>query len=853
MPASEATTAPPLFRRHIRRPRLTRLLDESKAQSIILNAPAGYGKTVLAQEWLQGRSDVAWYRATPASADVAAFSVGVAEVVQPLVPGAGEQLRHRLRVPEAPEQVTRALAEILSDDLAAWPRGAMLVLDDYHLVADSTAVEEFMDWLLTFTRIRVLVTTRRRPMWASARRFLYGELVEITQNQLAMTASEARQILVDRSSEAVRTLMSQAQGWPALIGLAALSGDSAIPDDEVSDALFRYIAEEVFRRQPPEVREFMLAAAIPASVTHRVAHEVLGFEEPAPLVDHLIAEGVVHQSGEGDLRFHPLLRDFLRHRLDVENPELARRHSEKALEHARTAGRWEEAFDLAVGTEHLDVAVEILGQASSALLDEGRLETLESWISLCGPYALKAVPALLTRSAVLFRRGHPSEAAAIAHDLARGLPAGSPHAAHAWNLAGQAFHMADQDRRALQCHLIARELAVRPVDVRDATWGAVVNSAELELQETLSYVRDLEGIASDDPNWQFLIPAAHMYSHSVTGTFQGIWDRFEPLLPLVDDLADPLTKSRFLATATYITVVRGHYERGLDLASRAIDVCQRLHLDAGVTICLAYRCRAEIGLGRFTTAAATLRELDAALRERDDLWIRNECATLLLRLALAQRDIPRMRQAANLTVIPHVSPAQRGDHEALLALAFAVMGDHTEAASRAELSRSLTTNTEASYYSRLAEVISALIQRERAAIRTTLMLTREIANADFIDALVVAYRAYPRIHTVLSQDAETLEILRAALGLAEDQALGLRMGIEVATPHGSALGRAPLTRRETQVLALIAEGLSNRDIADRLVISHSTAKVHVHNIFKKIGARTRAQAVSIAKDMRRPF
>ena len=55
-----------------------------------------------------------------------------------------------------------------------------------------------------------------------------------------------------------------------------------------------------------------------------------------------------------------------------------------------------------------------------------------------------------------------------------------------------------------------------------------------------------------------------------------------------------------------------------------------------------------------------------------------------------------------------------------------------------------------------------------------------------------------------------------------------------------------LTPREAEVLALIAEGLTNAEIADRLVVSAATVKTHVNHIFAKTGVRDRAQAVVYA-------
>ena len=57
---------------------------------------------------------------------------------------------------------------------------------------------------------------------------------------------------------------------------------------------------------------------------------------------------------------------------------------------------------------------------------------------------------------------------------------------------------------------------------------------------------------------------------------------------------------------------------------------------------------------------------------------------------------------------------------------------------------------------------------------------------------------------------------------------------------------SPLTRREREVLALLAEGRTNRQIADELFISESTAGVHVSNILGKLGVTGRTEAVAVA-------
>src|SRR5262249_52992724 len=148
-------------------------------------------------------------------------------------------MRERLRVTANPERDVEPLAELLAEDLADWPKTAWLVIDDYHFACDSDASERYVDLLVSLSPVRLLLATRKRPRWATSRRILYGEIHEIGAHDLAMTQKEARAVLVDRRDAAAQGLSALADGWPAVIGLAAFA-DAHIPPQDLPDALYDY-------------------------------------------------------------------------------------------------------------------------------------------------------------------------------------------------------------------------------------------------------------------------------------------------------------------------------------------------------------------------------------------------------------------------------------------------------------------------------------------------------------------------------------------------------------------------------------------------------------------------------------
>jgi DNA-binding NarL/FixJ family response regulator len=138
--------------------------------------------------------------------------------------------------------------------------------------------------------------------------------------------------------------------------------------------------------------------------------------------------------------------------------------------------------------------------------------------------------------------------------------------------------------------------------------------------------------------------------------------------------------------------------------------------------------------------------------------------------------------------------------------------------------------------------------RDYDASIKVLVLTTYTDDRSVIDALRAGARGY------LTKDASAGEIRDALQRVTSGQAAidpAVQQHLVHAIATGPATAAAPqlpagLTQREAQVLALIAQGLSNTEIAERLMVSETTVKSHVNHLFAKTGVRDRAQAVTYA-------
>jgi DNA-binding CsgD family transcriptional regulator len=147
---------------------------------------------------------------------------------------------------------------------------------------------------------------------------------------------------------------------------------------------------------------------------------------------------------------------------------------------------------------------------------------------------------------------------------------------------------------------------------------------------------------------------------------------------------------------------------------------------------------------------------------------------------------------------------------------------------------------------------AGLILSSRQGLATTTAfweLFDAATQASFEDIFVIGYRVQPALLDLVQKKDPRARKVVGVLTRANDRAIASSRFPADAPfdPHST------LTPREHEVLGLLAAGLSNAEIAERLFISPSTAKVHVQHILRKLGVKTRLQAAMQARPPSEPM
>ena len=411
MPIETKFHAPGLRRGWVERAYLIqRLVAAAAAKLILVDAPAGFGKTTLVAQWQASGTEsrpFAWLSLDDGENDPSRLWWHIMHALRKACPGLAGEDNSRELLAQDPD-ITGTVLPVLVNELAALNAPVVLVLDDYQAITEPSCHEQIAFFLLHLPpSAQVVLITRTSPPLPLARLRAAGEMIELGARELRFTPGEAA-LLVQTISAAelsisdIATLVERTEGWPASLYLAALSlrghpAPGAFVRQFSGDNRFitDFLAEEVLSRQPAEIRQFLARTSILSRFNAALCDAVLGSANAAEIIDILDRDNlfvVPLDEIRQWFRYHNLFAQMLRDHLARTEPDLVTTLHERASHWYRRAGPVDESIGHALAAGDQAGAIELIAGHWYAYVDSGRAATVRSWLRLLGDDVISANP-----------------------------------------------------------------------------------------------------------------------------------------------------------------------------------------------------------------------------------------------------------------------------------------------------------------------------------------------------------------------------------------------------------------------------------------------------------------------------
>ena len=879
------------------RSRLALRLDDGLGQGLILVcAPAGYGKSVLLADWARRSARAtAWLSLDAGDNDPSRFWRHVVAALDQVRPGINERVGPLLGPPAPPS--VEAVVTAVTNDLVATPldEGAVLVLDDYHLI-DSQPVHSSLGVLLEHLSagLGVVVASRSDPPLALARLRARGQLTEVRAGELRFTFDEAAALLrnalgfEDRLPDAVvAALAARTEGWAAGLQLAALSlrgqGDVAGFVAAFTGShryVLDYLAEEVLERQSEPVRAFLLESSVLERLSGPLCDAVTGRTDSQAMLAEIERAGlflIPLDDVRGWWRYHHLFADLLRARLD--------HHAGRTEQLHRAAAKWYEQQGLADDAIHHSLAA--ADTATAARLIEEHFDTVFN----------------LRGEEVTIRRWMP----ALPGDVVRSRPRLLLAQAQMASMRGDVETMEPLIDAAEQ---VATNASPQPFRPTAGIAGSLLVNVPAVIALQRSYLAQLRGDPEGTAAYTALaatkIGADELMLISAVEGFRAMADWLRGRLDNAEEIfaaslaswrsaGQPTTTAWGSYSLARIQRARGHLDAAVDTAQQALAFAtvpgERAHPSAGPALVslaeVAYeRNDLDAALGYLTEGIALCRQFVHTPPLASGLvklaWIRqsrgdptgarhtideatsngmgppglfNPVPAERARLRLAQGDVAaaaRWTKTCGLTANDEPNyPNERGH----LVLARVLL-----AQSRPEQALDLLTrlHTAALAQDRTGAVIetSALRALALAAMDDGQAAVNLLGEAAMLGSRQRHIRVFADEGAPIAALLDLLVAARSTPPITAEMPLAYLRDLQRASraEKAASAGRTTgvvdgLTSRETEVLAMLADGRSNKTIAAELVVTLDTVKKHVSHVLDKLGAANRTEAVARAREL----
>jgi LuxR family maltose regulon positive regulatory protein len=404
---------PNLAQRIVRRDTLTGLLqNKGERRFSVIIAPAGYGKTTLLGEWLSfsasSENRFAWVTLDIFDNSSFRFWTYVISALDKAIPQLEFTPARLIQHGYDPLDFTRLIP--LINEIGSLPCSINLILDDYHVISNDQIHKSLAYFIENQPRnFHLVVASRIKPPLPFSRLRMQGRLTELDIAEISFTLDETRKYLTDvacleKTPRFINEIYKATQGWVAGLQLAAITISNHFPLStdilsqlEDSDEFPDFFSEEVISQQDAQTREFLIKTSILSEFCADLCNSLLSVSNSQAIIDRIHAANLfitpLDKKGSW-YRWHPLFSSALKRQLEKTYPtEMQNLHS-KAVDWYMANGYPDKAVVHTLTINQMEKAAELIDSLALNAISNFDLNRLIHWINAIPDHLFELRPSL---------------------------------------------------------------------------------------------------------------------------------------------------------------------------------------------------------------------------------------------------------------------------------------------------------------------------------------------------------------------------------------------------------------------------------------------------------------------------
>lgn len=873
---------PKIAQHTVPRPRLLAQFSGWRQRPLtLISAPAGYGKSTVVCQWLEMCDcPSAWLALDEADNDLHTFLTYLVAAIHTRFPDALQQLARLIKAPTLP--AVNVVANTLTNELDGCPQRLVLVLEDYHHIVDPD-IHELWRMVLRHPphKLHIVLVTRVDPALDLLRLRAYHQMGEVRARDLGFVHEETLAFLEALLGESVkegiaRELTAKTEGWVTglrLITLSIHAGDDLVGASNTLPGemqTLHYLIAEALSRQPRNIQIWLLKTSILDRFCAPLCEAICASpgeeasRRSAAFIEWLMTANLFTiplDYVDEWFRYHHLFQELLQAELEqsLQDAEIAELHM-RACHWFEGRDLIDEALQHALAAGNVPCAVQLVVERYMELMNQDQWNLLDRWLQMLPLDTVETHPILLIAKAWHADHvGHLPLAWSLIDMLESLYADPQSDSSDLRQVEGEMYTL-----RAYRAYIALRAedavnytqkaLDLLPLEAAYARWMALFFQAVAyqmigEQERTLEVVKNgVQYFANRRVGFGARTRNALLATCIITGdlaTLKRVGQ--ENLLEVIKQNA-----GEWIGYAGFYLGHAHYFRNELDDARRVLQysldnrylVRPRYFAYAAFTV-----TRILIAEGRQERALTMVESVRTFAEAGGNATVEYLVSAFLADLALHEGDIVKAERYVEglnheflapfwLTFLPELTLAK---------LRIAQRQEQSLLTAKQELDRYLALGK--STYNTNYQIQVLALQ----SLLYDAMDDSAKAEGKLHDSLALARPGgYIRVYVDMGTDMAALLTRMADRSDVGEYILRILNAFipcaESAADAFSSDQIDPLTPREMQVLRLLATEMSTEEIAGELVVSVATLRTHSKNIYGKLNAHSRHEAVSRARE-----